>query len=153
MKFAFWYSGASNPSYIEEGMEKFIKRINHYIPFEIDHLKLGKVKSPKKKAEKEKDLVLRNLKPADYLILLDENGQNFTSEAFSSYLQHLFNQGHQKIIFLAGGSHGFHEVLKQKADAQVALSQMTLNHEHVRLFFIEQVYRALTIIHNAPYHH
>lgn len=153
MKFAFWYSGASNPVYLEEGMEKFIKRIKHYIPFETSHLNLGKVKYPEKKAEKEKDQVIKNLKQGDYLILLDEKGQNFTSEAFSSYLQHLFNQGHQRIIFLAGSAHGFHSGLKQKADAQLALSQMTLNHEHVRLFFIEQIYRALTIMHNAPYHH
>lgn len=153
MKVVFWYSGSENPDYLEDGIAPLNKRIQKYIPFEHQLLSLGKVKDPEKRMEKEKDAVLKALKPGDYLILLDENGQSFTSQAFAVYLQQCFNQGHQRLIFLAGSSHGFHKELKQNAHGLLALSQMTFNHEHIRLIFTEQLYRALTIIHNEPYHH
>ncbi len=153
MKVAFWYSGIPTSEYLQKEIEDLSKRIQTYLPFETGVLNVGKAKKPAQKAEKEKDQVIKNLKKGDLLILLDEHGQSFTSQAFAVHLQQLFNQGHQRLIFLAGSAHGFHEELKKRADSKLSLSPMTFNHEHIRLIFVEQFYRALTIIHNQPYHH
>ena len=153
MKVELWYSGAETSAHLQKEIEVFQKRLKKYLPFATQLIHTAKTKNPEQRMEKEKDQVRKHLKPGDYLVLLDEHGKEFTSKTFADHLQHLFNQGRQRLIFLAGSSHGFHEELQSKADEKVALSQMTFNHEHTRLIFTEQLYRCMTIIHNEPYHH
>lgn len=153
MKVELWTCGAQNMKYLQEGFDTYAQRLNKYFPFRHQHFNAGKAKSPDERMEKEKNQIEKQLKPGDCLILLDEHGQTFTSDAFAVYLQQLFNRGDQRLIFLAGSSHGFHQALKDKAHTMIALSQMTFNHEHTRLIFMEQLYRAMTLINNEPYHH
>lgn len=153
MKLAFWYSGNPHPHTIASAMEPFEKRIQRYIKLEQQHIELPKGQTGEQRAMKERDKVLKRLKQGDRLVLLDETGQQFDSKALANYLDQQLQKAHQRLIFLSGGSHGFHDDLHQRADDKVALSKLTLNHAHARLVFIEQLYRCLTIIHNDPYHH
>lgn len=153
MKVELWTCGAQNMKYLQEGVDTYTQRLKKYFPFQHQHFNAGKAKTSEERMEKEKSQVEKQLKSGDYLLLLDEHGQTFTSDAFAVYLQQLFNRGDQRLIFLAGSSHGFHPSLKERANAMLALSQMTFNHEHTRLLFLEQLYRAMTLIHNEPYHH
>lgn len=97
--------------------------------------------------------ILKKLKGDEKLILLDEKGKSFTSAAFASYLQGLFNSTNGKLIFLSGGAYGFGDQIYHKSNDQISLSAMTFTHDMVRLIFLEQMYRALTIINNHPYQH
>ncbi|MDX1426739.1 MAG: 23S rRNA (pseudouridine(1915)-N(3))-methyltransferase RlmH, partial [Salegentibacter mishustinae] len=99
------------------------------------------------------ELILAKVQNSDFLVLLDENGKEFSSEKFSAYIQKRLNSGLKQLIFVIGGPYGFSEAVYQRADSKVALSQMTFSHQMVRLFFTEQLYRAFTILKNEPYHH
>lgn len=153
MKVFFWYSGGETNPELQKAVAAYEKRLNKYIPFQQTLFSIPKGLSLEQRTQKEKDKVLRHLKPGDFLVLLDEFGQNFSSVELADYLQELFHGPYQRLIFLAGSSHGFHEALKSRSDAKIALSKLTLNHEHVRLIFMEQLYRCMTIINNDPYHH
>ena len=153
MKVEFWYSGAETPPHLQKEIDVFQKRLKKYLPFTTQLIQIAKTKNPEQRALKEKEQVNKSLKAGDHFVLLDENGRQFTSKGFANHLQQLFNQGNQRLIFLAGSSHGFHEELKRRADEQVSLSLLTFNHLHSRLIFVEQLYRCMTIIRNEPYHH
>ncbi|MBL7883656.1 MAG: 23S rRNA (pseudouridine(1915)-N(3))-methyltransferase RlmH, partial [Bacteroidia bacterium] len=103
--------------------------------------------------QKEGELILKHLQPTDRLILLDENGKSFTSVEFSSFFQQQMNSGVKNLVFLVGGPYGFSEEIYKIANGKISLSKMTFSHQMVRLFFIEQLYRAMTILKNEPYHH
>ncbi len=105
------------------------------------------------KRKKKGELILAKVQNSDFLMLLDENGKEFSSEKFSAYIQKRLNSGLKQLIFVIGGPYGFSEAVYQRADSKVALSQMTFSHQMVRLFFTEQLYRAFTILKNEPYHH
>jgi 23S rRNA (pseudouridine1915-N3)-methyltransferase len=153
MKIAFWYSGNETSRELAAVIAAYEKRLRRYIQLEQQLIPLPKGQEGDKRAIKERDKVLKQLKQGDTLILLDEQGKKLTSKGFADYLQNQLNTAQQRIIFLAGASHGFHEDLRNQADDKLALSSLTLNHEHARLIFIEQLYRIFTIIHNDPYHH
>lgn len=153
MRVLFWYSGGKTNQELQKAVAAYEKRLSKYIPFQQTLFSIPKGLSPEQRTKKEKDKVLRHLKAGDHLILLDESGQNYSSIELADYLQELFHGPHQRLIFLASSSHGFHEALKSRADAKIALSRLTLNHEHVRLIFMEQLYRCMTIINHDPYHH
>ena len=124
--------------------------------FELDiipDLKNTKNLSESQQKEKEGELILKKLSPTDMLVLLDENGKQFTSVEFSNYLQKRMNSGIKTLVFVIGGPYGFSESVYAKAQGKISLSKMTFSHQMVRLFVVEQIYRAFTILRNEPYHH
>ncbi len=155
MKLELWMIGKTNKGYLKEGLAEYEKRVKRYLPFSMEVLpdikKAGKLSVSQLK-EKEGDLLLERLKNEDCLILLDENGQQFSSEEFARYMEKLLTQSHRRVIFQIGGAYGFSEKVYQKAQKKLALSKMTFSHQMIRLFFLEQLYRAMTILKNEPYH-
>ncbi len=109
--------------------------------------------SESQQKEKEGQAIIKKLSPSDVLVLLDERGKTYTSVEFSDFLQKKMNSGIKQLIFTVGGPYGFSEAVYQRAEGMISLSKMTFSHQMVRLFFIEQVYRAFTILRNEPYHH
>lgn len=137
-------------------MDDYTKRLSFYIKFDLEvipDLKNAKNLSEAQQKEKEGEMILAKLSASDRLILLDENGKSFSSLAFADDLQKKMNSGIKTLVFVIGGPYGFSETVYKKADGKVSLSAMTFSHQMVRLFFIEQVYRAFTILRNEPYHH
>ncbi|MDB9755128.1 23S rRNA (pseudouridine(1915)-N(3))-methyltransferase RlmH [Winogradskyella sp.] len=137
-------------------IEDYKKRLSFYIKFELEILPdLKKVKhlSEAQQKEKEGELILAKTQTSDVLILLDENGKQLDSVAFSSYLQKQMNAGIKTLIFIIGGPYGFSDAVYKRANGKIGLSKMTFSHQMVRLFFIEQLYRGFTILKNEPYHH
>ena len=156
MKITLILNGKTEDDYIQKGITVFEQRLKHYLPFEIiiiPALKNTKALSIEQQKQKEGELVLKYLQPADRLILLDENGKEQTSLQFSSFIQQQMNSGIKNLIFVVGGPYGFSEELYKRANAKVSLSKMTFSHQMVRLFFVEQLYRGMTILKNEPYHH
>ncbi|MDE6273030.1 MAG: 23S rRNA (pseudouridine(1915)-N(3))-methyltransferase RlmH [Muribaculaceae bacterium] len=148
--------GKTNISYIKDGIEEYSKRLKRFINYKIDELpdarKSGKITESEQK-EAEGALILRQLSDSDMVILLDERGKEYTSREFASYLERVMASGRKRLIFVVGGPYGFAQSVYQRADAKISLSKMTFNHEMVRLFFTEQIYRGISILHNLPYHH
>jgi 23S rRNA (pseudouridine1915-N3)-methyltransferase len=137
-------------------IEDYKKRLNFYIKFNFEIIPdLKKVKNLSEDQQKEKEgvLILKAINSADVVVLLDENGKQFDSIAFSSYLQKHMNSGKKQLVFVIGGPYGFSESVYKRAQGKLSLSKMTFSHQMVRLFIIEQIYRGLTILKNEPYHH
>lgn len=136
--------------------DQYASRIPHYLPFKITYipdLKNKKNLSEEKQKTMEGEAVLQKITPQDFLILLDERGREFTSMEFSSFLQKQMASGKKRIIFIIGGPYGFSPDVYARADYKISLSKMTFNHEMVRAFAVEQIYRGLTILRGEPYHH
>jgi len=137
-------------------IDDYQKRLSHYIKFEfeiIPDLKKVKNLSEAQQKDKEGQLILSKLNPTDTLILLDENGKQMHSVAFSDYVQKYMNSGIKQLVFVIGGPYGFSEAVYAKAQGKLSLSKMTFSHQMIRLFMVEQLYRAFTILKNEPYHH
>ena len=148
--------GKTNARYLQEGIDEYIKRLKHYIPYCITVLpdiKNTKKLTEEQQKEAEGKLMLDALKPGDCLVLLDERGKEFTSVAFADYLQRKMNAGLRRLVFVIGGPYGFSQSVYDRADEKISLSKMTFSHEMIRLFFTEQIYRAMTIQRGEPYHH
>lgn len=141
--------------YIQEGIDEYISRLKHYTDFEIITIpalkNLGKA-SPEEIKEKEGQLILKQIERADMVVLLDEHGKEYTSVSFSKYIQKQMNAGVRTLTFIIGGAFGFSPAVYAAAQHKISLSQMTFNHQLVRLFFIEQLYRAHTILRHEKYH-
>ena len=141
--------------YIQAGIDEYTGRLKHYCDFElvtIPALKgLGKATAEEVK-EKEGELILKQLAKVDCTVLLDEHGREYTSVAFSEYLQRQMNAGIRTLAFVIGGAYGFSPDVYSAAQHKISLSQMTFNHQMVRLFFLEQLYRAHTILRHEKYH-
>lgn len=156
MKIKLLVVGKTDEGFIEEGIEKYLKRLKHYISFEIATLpdvKQGSKLNIEKLKEEEGKLILQKLETSDQVILLDEKGKNFSSEEFAGFLQKKMNGGFSSLVFIVGGAFGFSEDVYKRANEQLSLSKMTFSHQMVRLFFTEQLYRAFTIIKGEKYHH
>jgi 23S rRNA (pseudouridine1915-N3)-methyltransferase len=156
MKVEFWCIGKTDETYLLEGINKYSKRLTNYLSFEYKEFSFARSKkaaTPIQHKEAEKEELLKILKPTDFLVLLDERGKTFTSVTFADFLQKKFNEVSGNMIFLIGGAYGFHDEIYKRANAQIALSAMTFTHQMVRLIFLEQLYRAMTILRNEPYHH
>ncbi|MCH2081354.1 MAG: 23S rRNA (pseudouridine(1915)-N(3))-methyltransferase RlmH [Saprospiraceae bacterium] len=155
MRVEFWMIGKTNEAYLKEGMEIYQKRLVRYLPFHAviypDIKNAGKLSSQQLK-QKEGEFILSKLKSDDFLILLDEKGKQFTSEEFAQYVDHKHQLSYKRIIFQIGGAFGFSDAMYQRANAKLGLSKMTFSHQMIRLFFLEQLYRAMTILRNEPYH-
>lgn len=156
MKIVLLCVGKTSKKFLIAGENEYVKRLKRYVKFEM--IELPSVKASKNLSEdevkqKEARLIQQKLNSNDTVILLDEKGKNFNSVEFAEDLQKKFNRGGQRIVFIVGGPYGFSNEIIQKSDEKIALSKMTFSHQMVRLFFIEQIYRAMTILKGEPYHH
>jgi 23S rRNA (pseudouridine1915-N3)-methyltransferase len=137
-------------------IDEYQKRLSFYVKFEFEILadiKNVKNLSENQQKEKEGEMILSKIGSTDQLILLDENGKNYSSINFAGELQKKMNSGIKTLVFVIGGPYGFSSEVYEKANGKISLSTMTFSHQMVRLFFIEQLYRAFTILKNEPYHH
>ncbi|MBQ7819693.1 MAG: 23S rRNA (pseudouridine(1915)-N(3))-methyltransferase RlmH [Bacteroidales bacterium] len=154
MKLVFLMVGKTNEKYFNDAILEYEKRIKRFIPFEIITIPDSKgIKSADILKETEGELILKQVKSDDYLILLDEKGKSFSSIKFASYVEKLLSRSDKRIIFAIGGAYGFSKGVYERADDKISLSEMTFSHQLVRVVFTEQLYRAFTIINNLPYHH
>jgi 23S rRNA (pseudouridine1915-N3)-methyltransferase len=156
MKITLILNGKTEDEHIIKGFTVYEQRLKHYVSFEtivIPALKNTKALSLEQQKQKEAELLFKQIQSADKLILLDENGKEYNSVGFSDFIQQQMNSGIKNLVFVVGGPYGFSEEVYQRANGKLSLSKMTFSHQMVRLFFIEQVYRAMTILKNEPYHH
>jgi 23S rRNA (pseudouridine1915-N3)-methyltransferase len=148
--------GKNNNSNLISLMEDYTKRINRYHRFDIqiipDIKNKGKM-SEKIQKKKEGELIIEKLKASDWVILLDEKGKSLDSIGFSQYINIKRAGSHKRMVFVVGGPYGFSEEMYARGQEKIALSSMTFSHQMVRLFFLEQLYRANTLLNNEPYHH
>lgn len=155
MKITFLTVGKTTFPFVKEGCDIFIKRIRHYTTFEyieIPELKNTSSLSKEQIKEKEAELILKYVKNTDKVVLLDERGKNFTSIEWSKELEKEIVSGTRSLIFIVGGAYGFSKTIYERANGKLSLSSMTFSHQIIRLFFIEQLYRAFTIMKGEPYH-
>lgn len=155
MKTEFWYIGKTSFPYLETGMEIYEKRLERYLPFQsvlIPDVKNGKKLPSEQLKIKEGESVLNKLNATDFLVLLDERGKEMSSIQFSKFMEQKLQLGNRKLIFLVGGAYGFSETVYQRADQKMSLSKMTFSHQMIRLFFLEQIFRAMSILKGEPYH-
>lgn len=147
--------GKTDDKYLQEGISVYEKRLKHYVNYEMEvipALKDQKGASPDDIRTREAALILKKLEKSDAIVLLDEHGKQPTSVGFSQYLQKHMNSGIRNLTFVVGGAFGFAPSVHQMATDKISLSPMTFNHQMVRLIFVEQLYRAFTILRNEPYH-
>lgn len=148
--------GKTDDRYIAEGIEKFQNRLKHYVSFKmtvIPDVKNTKSLSVEQQKAKEAVLIEKQLQPQDFLILLDEKGSDFTSVGFANFLEKQSLASVQQLTFVIGGAYGFDASVYNRSNKRISLSKMTFSHQMVRLFFVEQLYRAYTIQRGEPYHH
>ena len=137
-------------------IQDYVERIKHYIPFDIEvipEIKNSKGLSQNEQKEREGELILSKLQASDYVILLDEHGNERSSTDFAAWIQKKMAAGPKRLVFIVGGPYGFSPSVHQRGNEEVCLSKMTLSHQMVRIFFVEQIYRAMTILNGEPYHH
>lgn len=154
MKVEVWAIGKTSEAYLETGCAIFEKRLKNYLPFAWTILPDVRLKTTDGQLLKKEEakLVLSKLAPDDGLVLLDEQGQTFTSVELAQWLDKRLAASHRRLIFLIGGAFGFAPEIYARANYQISLSRLTFSHQMVRLFLLEQLYRAMTILRNEPYH-
>jgi 23S rRNA (pseudouridine1915-N3)-methyltransferase len=156
MKICLLVIGKTDESYLQKGIEIYLKRIPHYVSFElktIPDLKNSKNLSEDQQKEKEGELILQQINTSDELLLLDERGQENSSVEFARFLERKMISGIKRIVFVIGGPYGFSANVYARANGKLCLSRMTFSHQMVRMIFLEQLYRAMTILKGEPYHH
>ena len=155
MKITLLVVGKTTDKHIEMLIDEYKSRLSHYVSFGmqvIPELKNTKNLTEEQQKEAEGRLILQQISTADMLILLDEHGKEYRSVEFADYMQRLMSAG-RNVVFAVGGPYGFSKDVYERADAKLSLSKMTFSHQMVRLFFVEQIYRAMTILRGEPYHH
>lgn len=155
MKITLLVVGKTTDTHIELLIQEYQKRLAHYIPFNIQvipELKNTKALTPEQQKQTEGELILRTINSSTDLVLLDEHGKEFRSIEFADYLQKKMSSG-RDVVFVVGGPYGFSQAVYERANGKISLSKMTFSHQMVRLFFVEQIYRAMTILRGEPYHH
>ena len=156
MKITLLTVGKTDKDWVKQGLDIYASRMKHYFPFsivEIPELKNVASLSEDQIKTKEGELILKNIKPAEDVILLDERGRELSSVEFAKALQDKISYIGKDIVFIIGGAYGFSEAVKQRANSKISLSKMTFSHQMVRAIFVEQLYRAFTIMKGEPYHH
>lgn len=154
MKVELWAIGKTSEKYLETGIGIFEKRLRNYLPFSFLILPDVRIKTSDSTRLKQEEgkMVLAKVNPDDYLVLLDEQGREPTSTGLADWMQRRLSASDRRLIFLIGGAFGFSPDVYARANEQLALSKLTFSHQMVRLFFLEQLYRAMTILKNEPYH-
>ena len=156
MKITLLTVGKTDKDWVKQGIDIYASRMKHYFPFsivEIPELKNASSLSQEQIKTKEGELILKNVKPADEVILLDERGREFSSMEFAKALQDKISYTGKDIVFVIGGAYGFSDAVRQRSNSKISLSRMTFSHQMVRAIFVEQLYRAFTIMKGEPYHH
>ena len=148
--------GKTDVKWVKEGLDLYVSRLKHYVPFsvmEIPELKKVSSLTHQQIKEKEGELILKQVGPSDTLVLMDEHGREYRSLEFAEFIEKQMASGAKNVIFTIGGAYGFSEEVYQRANLKISLSKMTFSHQMIRLLFVEQLYRACTIIKHEPYHH
>ena len=156
MKITLLTVGKTDIPWVRDGLEMYISRLEHYVRFsllEIPELKNVSALSKDSIKQREGELIIKNIKPADSVILLDEHGREYRSIEFADRLSDMLTRGGRDIVFVIGGAYGFSDEVYARADGKISLSKMTFSHQIVRTIFAEQLYRAFTIMRGEPYHH
>ncbi|MBO8474680.1 MAG: 23S rRNA (pseudouridine(1915)-N(3))-methyltransferase RlmH [Bacteroidetes bacterium] len=156
MKITLLTVGKTDIRWVREGLEIYISRLKHYIPFsltEIPELKNASSLSKDQIKAREGELILKSIKPSDEVILLDEHGKEYTSMEWARNMEKRMSGSGRDMVFVIGGAYGFSDDVYSRCDGKVSLSKMTFSHQMVRTIFAEQLYRAFTIIRGEPYHH
>lgn len=156
MKLKLLLVGKTVESYLKKGISDYQERLKHYVSFElveIPELKQASALTRDQIKLREGELILKQLRDSDDVILLDEHGARFTSVAWAKHLEQKMSHSSRDIVFVIGGSYGFSQAVYDRSDSMLSLSDMTFSHQLVRLLFVEQLYRAFTIIKGEPYHH
>jgi 23S rRNA (pseudouridine1915-N3)-methyltransferase len=156
MKITLLTVGKTDKDWVRQGLDIYVSRLKHYIPFnivEIPELKNVSALSKDQIKSKEGELILKSIRPTDDVILLDEKGKEYTSVEFARIIQDKISYAGKDIVFIIGGAYGFSEAVYQRANSKLSLSRMTFSHQMVRAIFVEQIYRAFTIMRGEPYHH
>lgn len=156
MKIQFIVVGKTAQSYLVESIADYTTRIRRYLPFDMEvipELKNTRNMTTDQQKEREGEAILRALQPGDFVVLLDEHGQEFTSMKFARYIEQKMQTVARRLVFIVGGPYGFSQAVYDRCNDKLSLSKMTFSHQMVRLFFTEQLYRAMTILNNEPYHH
>jgi 23S rRNA (pseudouridine1915-N3)-methyltransferase len=156
MKITLLTVGKTDKDWVKQGIDIYATRMKHYFPFsivEIPELKNASSLSEDQIKTKEGELILKNIKPTEDVILLDERGREFSSIEFAKTLQDKISYIGKDIVFVIGGAYGFSDAVRQRANSKISLSKMTFSHQMVRAIFVEQLYRAFTIMKGEPYHH
>lgn len=149
------FVGKTTDAHIEAMCQEYLKRLTHYLPVKVQvipELRNTKALTPEQQKQAEGELILRAVTPSTELILLDEHGKEYRSVEFAQVMQKKMSAG-RDVVFAIGGPYGFSEAVYERANGKISLSQMTFSHQMVRLFLIEQIYRAMTILRGEPYHH
>ena len=156
MQLSLLVLGKTDSAQIETEIKRYESRLKHYLPFElrvIPDVRRGSKLTPEEQKRAEGIELLRYITPTDRVYLFDERGESYTSRAFATFIERAMVSGERRLVFVIGGPYGFSPEVYERADGQVSLSRMTFSHQMVRLFAIEQFYRAQTIIRGEPYHH
>lgn len=156
MKITLIAVGKTEDKYLIEGIDKYLNRLKHYINFNlliIPDIKNTKNLTEAQQKSKEAELIAKQINPSDLVILLDEKGKKHSSVSFANYLNKQMIGSVQHLVFIIGGPYGFDESIYNRSNSSISLSDMTFSHQMVRLFFVEQLYRAFSILKNEPYHH
>ena len=156
MKAVLLTVGKTDINSIATEIDKYTKRIGHYLPFSMEvipDIKNKRNLSQNEQKQKEGDLILSKLHNTDYVVLLDEGGRLFNSNQFAQHIENKKNTIARKLVFVIGGTYGFSDAVRARANEKISLSKMTFTHQMVRMIFVEQFYRAMTILNNQPYHH
>lgn len=156
MKITLLTVGKTDKDWVKQGMDIYISRLKHYIPFSVVEIpELKNVSSLTKDHIKtrEGELILKNVRPTDDLILMDERGKQYTSVEFAKIIQDKISYTGKDMVYVIGGAYGFSDAVYQRANSKISLSKMTFSHQMVRAIFVEQLYRAFTIMKGEPYHH
>lgn len=156
MKLTLILVGKTEDDYIISGFNEYVKRLKRYITFEtlvIPALRNAKNLSEEQQKNEEGVLIGKQIQSSDFIVLLDEFGIEQRSVEFADFIQKRMNSGIKNLVFIVGGPYGFSDEIKKIANYKLSLSKLTFSHQMVRLFFVEQLYRAMTILKNEPYHH
>lgn len=156
MKIILLVVGKTNEAWLKTAISDYEKRLGHYLTFQIEvipDIKATKNLSEDQIKQKEAEYIHAWNKPGDFMVLFDENGDTYSSEGFAGYMQKKMNSGIRNLVFVVGGPYGFAKSVYDAANEKISLSRMTFSHQMVRLIIVEQIYRAMTILHGEPYHH
>ncbi len=154
MKITLLVVGKTSTGYLTQGIEEYVKRVQRYVPFDIRIIPdVKRNQGPQRQKELEGEAMLSTITGADYVTLLDERGTHLTSREFAQDIDKKMVQLPSRWILGIGGPYGFSQAMYDRANSKLSLSKMTFPHEMVRLFVVEQLYRAMTILHGEPYHH
>lgn len=156
MKITLLTVGKTDKDWVRQGLDIYVSRLKHYIPFsivELPELKNVSALTKEQIKNKEAELILKNIRQTDDVILLDERGKEYTSVELARIIQDKISYAGKDIVFIIGGAYGFADSVYQRAGSKISLSKMTFSHQMVRAIFAEQLYRAFTIMRGEPYHH